>query len=321
MISKLKRVRHEVSGRSAWLDMRRRNINASDIAALFHAHPYKTALQLWAEHTGRLQDEDADSMAMRRGRILEPAVAAGLREAHPEWVIKTAGEYLEIPELRLGCTPDFYAWESFTEWDNDVDNSSPKRLPIQAKTVLEDVYVNDWAASPPAHFLIQVQTEMLVLGIDRILLAPMVLDNREFPIHEWHFKADEEFQAAILDKLARFWKCVDEKREPQIKLGQDGETLARLFPVPDSEAVLCLHGDGDFVRICAEHVEVREQIKALEARKDELACLVMNRLRNHPKAEAQDYKANWTPIAAATVVQNRKAHRRLTINKVKAKGA
>lgn len=319
MTSKLKRVHHDISGRPEWLALRRRNVNASDIAALFHAHPYKTALELWAEHTGRLVDVDQDSMAMRRGRILEPAVAAALREMHPEWIIRTAGEYVEIPDLRLGCTPDFYAWPSFSDWDRDVDCSGPALFPIQAKTVLDGVYADDWAAAPPAHYLIQVQTEMLVLARDRILLAPMVLDNREFPVHEWHFKADEEFQAAIVTKLAQFWKCVDEKREPQIKPGQDSATLARMFPDGQAEPVLALHGDGDFVRICADHVEVNKQIKALGEQKDALASQIMNRLRNQSKAEAQDYKVSWTTIPAMQVVQNRKAHRRLVVNKIKAK--
>ena len=315
MTLKLKRVHHDITGREDWLAMRRRNVNASDIAALFHAHPFKTALELWGEHTGRLVDEDEDSVAMRRGRILEPAVAAALREAHPEWVIKSPGEYLEIPELRLGCTPDFYCWETIADWD---DNKG--RFAIQAKTVLEDVYLQDWAAAPPAHYLIQVQTEMLVLGIDRILLAPMVLDNREFPVHEWFFKADEEFQAAIIAQLAKFWRHVDEKREPQIKPGQDGATLARMFPDSQAEPVLALHGDGDFVQICAEHVAINKQIKELEERKSALASQVMNRLRNHAKAEAQDYNVSWTTIPAMVVTQNRKAHRRMVINQVKKRG-
>ena len=312
----MERITHQVDGRAAWLELRRQNLNASDMAALFHVHPYKTALQLWAEHTGTLISEDEDSMAKRRGRILEPAVAAALREAHPEWVIKQAGEYVEMPVMRVGCTPDFYAWPSVEDWE-----AKRGMFAIQAKTVLEDVYLQDWAAAPPAHYLIQVQTEMMVLGINRILLAPMVLDAREFPVHEWFFNADAEFHCSIAERLAIFWRHVVDRREPKMKPGQDAETLARMFPDSLPEPVLALHGDGDFVRICADHVEVREQIKALEARKDELGSQIMNRLRNHAKAEAQDYKASWTTIPAMVVTQNRKAHRRLVVNKVKQKGA
>lgn len=310
----MKREVHQITGRDTWLELRRRNVNASDVAALFHAHPYTTALELWAIHTGNLEAEDVDSMAMRRGRILESAVAASLRETHPEWVIFPAEEYVEIPALRLGCTPDFYAWPSKDDYVHDRN-----RFAVQAKTVLEGVYEDAWAASPPAHYLIQIQTEMLVLGLDRVLLAPMVLDSREFPVHEWFFQADPEFHDAIRAQVGKFWRHVDERREPKIKPGQDGATLSRLFPDGQADPALLLHGDGDFVRICAEYVEVRQQIKALEARKDELASQVMNRLRNHAKAEAQDYKVSWTTIPAMVVTQNRKAHRRLVVNKVKGK--
>jgi putative phage-type endonuclease len=293
--------------RSDWLEMRRNNIGASDAAALFHAHPYKTALQLWAQQRGTLPDEDqADNDALRRGRILEPAVAAGLREAHPEWIIKPAGEYAVLGDARLGATPDFYAWS----------DGKPRFL-IQVKTVLEDIYEADWTPSPPAHFLIQCQAEMLVTGIPRCILAVMVLDGRKFPIHEYAFDFDPDFAGELEAAAAKFWAAVESGKEPAIKHGQDNATLAQLYPDGQTEPVLALHGDNDFVDACHAYKAAAQRVKEADAEKDAAAGRIMAKLRSHAKAEARDFKVSWPTIPAMQVVQNRKAHRRLTVNKIK----
>jgi predicted phage-related endonuclease len=310
----MERTVHIVKLRSEWLERRKLNVNASECAALFHSHPYITALELWNYHTGNLDRPDVDSFAMRRGRILEPAVAAALREEHPEWVIEAAGEYIELKDIALGATPDFYAWPSM---DHAIQQKD--RFLIQAKTVLQEVYEAEWTPAPPAHYLIQIQTEMLVTGVNKLVLAPMVLDGREFPVHEWTFQADEEFQQQILTNVRRFWAHVDRGLEPKVKAGQDADTLFRMFPMGEPEPVLSLDGDGAFVQACQEYDEVKAQLKALEARKDELGTVFMDKLRNHSKATAQDFNISWTTVAAMTVVQNRKAHRRLTVNRVKRK--
>jgi putative phage-type endonuclease len=292
--------------RASWLDLRRSNIGASDAAALFHAHPYKTALQLWAQQRGELPAEDqADNDALRRGRILEPAVAAGLREAHPEWRIEPAGEYFVMQDARLGATPDFYGF------------ADDKRFLIQVKTVLEDIYEADWTPSPPAHFLIQCQAEMLVTQIPRCVLAVMVLDGRKFPIHEYSFGFDPDFADELEGAAAKFWYAVDSGKEPAVKHGQDNATLAQLYPDGQTEPVLALHGDNDFVDACYAYKAAAQRVKEADAQKDAAAGRIMAKLREHAKAEARDFRISWPTIPAMRVVQNRKAHRRLTVNKIK----
>lgn len=312
------RVSHRVDDRASWLEMRRRNIGASDAAALFHAHPYKTALQLWAEQRGTLPAEDqADNDALRRGRILEPAVAAGLREAHPGWIIEAPGEYVELTGARLGATPDFYAWPGTAAYHVLDENPKSERFLVQVKTVIEDAYEADWTPSPPAHFLIQCQAEMLVTGARKCLLAVMVLDGRRFPIHEYTFDFDEEFGAELEAAASKFWAAVDSGKEPAIKHGQDGATLAQLYPQGHSEPVLALHGDNDFVDACEAYKAAAKRVKDAEAEKDSAATRIMAKMREHAKAEARDFKVSWPTIPAMQVVQNRKAHRRLTVNKIK----
>lgn len=292
--------------RALWLKRRAANINASDVGALFHVSPYRTALELWAEKVGRIPPVDVDNVAMRRGRIFEPAVAAALQEAHPDWIIRPYGQYVEHTALRLGCTPDYAA--------SDADG---RMILVQAKTVAADLFENEWLGSPPASYLFQVQAEMLLTGVRHCVLVAMVMDGREFPIHEYPFDYDEEFGAAIVRQAGIFWKHVDERREPPMKPSQDGDTLFRLHPQSEDEPVLMLHGRDDVVAICEERARVSAEIKALEKRKDELGCKLMAELRNHKTAEAMDWRISWPTVPAMRVVQDRKAHRRLTVRRIK----
>jgi len=307
------RVAHKITNREDWLRMRQRNIGASDVGALFHADPHKTALRIWGEKRGELAIDDADSAALRRGRILEPAVAEALREAHPDWVILPGRQYVELTSLRLGATPDFYAWHSA---ESHAVGEPP--FLIQTKTVIPEVWESDWTPSPPAHYLLQIQAEMLVTGIPSAMLVPMVLDGREFPIYEYSFTRDSELGDSIASQVTKFWKMVADGREPSIKAAQDGATLAKMFPEGDGH-VLALHGDGDFVETCRAYRDAQAQIKTLQEAKEALGCKLMNKLRNHGKAEAQDFKVHWTTIAGGQRVQNVKPHRRLVVNERKGK--
>lgn len=300
-----------IVNREQWLARREGNINASDIAALFHAHKFTSAFQLWAFQTGKLKRDDVDTLAMRRGRIFEPAVAAALREQHPEWDVTAADRYDCLSELKLGATPDFFAWPTKDPGDTDC-------FLIQVKTAIPEVFDDEWTPAPPVSYLLQVQCEMFVTGIDRCVLAVMVLDGREFPVHEYEFKADPEIHAQIEVAAQRFWRCVEKGEEPKLHHPQDAWAIARLHPDADTEAVLALHGSADVIQTCEAYKAVASRIKDLEDEKEALASKLKGTLRNHAKAEAQNWRINWTTVAEQHVAAHvKKAHRRLTVTKIR----
>src|SRR5688572_26475772 len=89
--------RWKITDRAEWLQRRRKNINGSEVAALFGVNPFMTNLALYAEKAGLADMAPPDSAVMRRGRIMEPAVAAGVMEEKPEWELQKAAEYLWQP--------------------------------------------------------------------------------------------------------------------------------------------------------------------------------------------------------------------------------
>jgi predicted phage-related endonuclease len=304
------RVVWNVSSRTEWLARRQRNIGASDIAALFHAHKFTTAFQLWARHTGKIKFEDEDTLAMRRGRIFEPAVAEALREQHPAWVIVPACQYFELTDLRLGASPDFFAWPS-----KDHSERDEGRFIIQVKTVIPDVYEDEWTPAPPAAFLLQVQAEMMAAGVTRSMLAVMVMDGREYPVHEYEFRSDGEVHDQIAVALTRFWRCVAKGEEPKLHHPQDAWAIARLYDEP-AEDVLALHGSADAVQTCQSYADVSKRLKQLEEAKDALGSKLKGMLRNHSRAECEGWVIDWPLVAEHVRPQVVvKAHRRLNVRK------
>lgn len=290
-----------IDKREAWLKLRERNVNASEIAALFGCHPYTSALRLWAEKTGQLPREHAENMATRRGHIFEAAVGEALRLMHPDWKIFQGNTYAQAPDERIGATPDFTGEEG----------DERRGFLIQAKTVIPDKWEEEWTPAPPAHFLLQVQCEMLVTGVNRALLAAMVMDGREFPVHEYWFDADYDLHSQILQRVAQFWAAVRDLREPKLE-ATDGQTIAQLYPSPIAEVGL-LHGNDAVIEACRAHKKYSAEIKALEAKKEAAATVIMSHMRNYSKAEAGTFGISWPAIAGSTYTVNRKPHRRLTI--------
>jgi hypothetical protein len=186
----------QITSTGEWLDWRRLDITASRAAALFDEHPYISRDQLadimratTASGSGALPPDNA---SMRRGRIFEAACAVAIAEDHPEWEIEKATTYHRIPELRLGCTPDYFA----------AINGL-----IQIKTVSPQ----QWDKShgrPPLWQQIQTLIEMMVTEREWGVLACMVM-SPSYPVHYFNVPRHEAAERRILDAVAAWWAAFD----------------------------------------------------------------------------------------------------------------
>ena len=196
--------RHPVLDRAAWLAMRAKDLTASDLGAAMGVDPYKSRLQLYGEKAGLLTAE-AETRIMRRGRWLEPAVVAAIRETHPDWEVGyPLGLYLRDPELRLGCTPDAVV-------------SKPNQKGIwncQLKVVSKTIFDRDWADGPPLGYQLQTACENMLMEADDGMLAALVIDTYSaelmiYPVHRYTI-AEER----IRDMAKTFWADIAEGRRP-----------------------------------------------------------------------------------------------------------
>lgn len=302
----LKRTTRTIQSRETWLTWRESNIGASDVAALFGCHPYVTPLQLWAHFRGEAKREAADNAAMRRGRIFENAVLAAYQEENPDLYTWPGAEYHEIPELRLGATPD--AWCSRSE------GSLGKEL-IQIKTVTPGKFESEWNSGPPVHHLMQLQAEMLVADARRGRLVAMVMDGFNMPLHEYAFDAEPAYHTGLIHAIRQFWGSVESGEPPRAASG-DCETLARLHPSQIPDTTIALGGMPRVMEAIEKKLDAEAKIARLTRDVEGHKATICQALGNHERGVVPGYVINWSTIAPAEVAAyTRKGYRRLTISK------
>lgn len=243
--------RHPITDRESWLRMRKQDVTASAVGALFGAHPYETALGLYVQKCGVELPEPGTAMLEWR-LILESAVGASVARQRPDWKIVKATEYLRDSDLRLGATPDFYI------------HGDPRGLGIlQAKTVAPVVFKKTWTDDTPPLWIALQNTTELMLDQEAAFgaVACLIIDpwKCECPIYEVprHAGAEQRIREAV----KKFWDDVANGREPQPDYARDADVIAAMGPAEKPGKTINLSGDNELPIILAERAELKARIK------------------------------------------------------------
>lgn len=172
-----------ITDRGAWLRWRSRDLTASRIAALFDCHPFLTRAEL-AQDLRAGTECRRETASMRGGRRRERDVAIAVARARPHWHILPASSYHRLEPLRLGCTPDYW---------------------LGADGIVEIKTTRRWSGAPPAHYRLQLATQMLVVGLERGALAV----STRGALHLFEMEADGELEWAICDAAEAWWRAFD----------------------------------------------------------------------------------------------------------------
>jgi len=248
-----------ITSLAEWLDRRRLDITASRLPALFGLHPYLSLPQLadiMRGSTGTGTASVPDSPAMRRGRILEPAVAAALAEERPELPpLVKATTYHRVPEWRLGCTPDYLCGDDGL---------------VQCKTVSSHQW-QAWHGKIPTGYVIQTLCEMMVTGRAWGLLAVLEV-SPSYPLHVVEVPRHAAAERRILDAVADWWRSFD------------AGDLAGTAPSAQIEADLDdgsyrdLSGDNELPPLLDERAALKATTSGAEKRLKEIDYVIKNRM-------------------------------------------
>lgn len=251
--------------RAEWLALRKTDITASTVGALFGIHDFITIAQVWAEKTGRLPELDEETDAMRRGRLLEPVAVQILREERPDWQIThNAAEnvYYRDEAARLGGTPDVI-----------VFSPTKGRGVVQIKSVEASVFRRKWVVDgevvPPMWIAVQASIEAYLTGADWAAVAPLVVGfGIEMPIIE--IELVPGLIDSVKEHIADFWAMVERGEEPGLDFARDGDLIKALYPTAAPGTVVDLTKDNRIGVLLAELTEAKQIEKASGDRKDEI---------------------------------------------------
>ena len=271
--------RHEITGRDMWLEMRKQDVTASAIGALFGAHPYMTALRLYMEKSGVEFPPIEENKVMRRGRLLEGAVALAVADALPEWRIAKNNFYYRDTELRLGATPDF------------LIDGDPRGLGVlQTKTAAPSVFIRDWNNGKEIPFWITLQNlvECMLTGATFGVVAVMSVDafNLEcviIPVPR-HDGAEQRIKLAVM----KFWDDVAKRNEPAPDYGRDASLLPLIAPLAVKDKLIDLSGKNEMPVMLEQRERIIEQIAGLEKRKEEIETELKFEIRDGERVVGLD---------------------------------
>jgi predicted phage-related endonuclease len=274
-----------ITDRATWLRWRRPFISASQVPALFGAHPYLTALRLYMEKAG-VEFEEKDNPVMRRGRLLEPAVGLAVAEERPEWTIRPAKEFFSDNDRRIAATPDF-----FIEGD-------PRGLGIlQAKSAAPSVFQRDWNAGTEVPFWITLQalTEMLLTDAAFGAVAVLCVDPFDLVCSIHEVTRHPAAEAKIIAAVNQFWSEVEHGHEPQPDYGKDAALISILAPRESSpDKTIDLSGHNELPEMLAERALLHSRMRMDEARCKEIETELKFIMRDAAVVTGlPDWKITW----------------------------
>lgn len=172
-------------------EIRKLGIGGSEIGAVAGLSPYAGPIDVWRAKVEGYSLEE--TKPMKRGRILEPALA--------DWYAEDTGALLEVaPTLRHPtsavalATPDRFASLAGERWVLELKTANFRTLHQWGEAGTDEV---------PQHYLAQVAWEMACADLERADLAVLIAGD-DFRVYR--IQRDREMEAMLLEEAERFWK-------------------------------------------------------------------------------------------------------------------
>lgn len=255
--------RRQIVTREEWLEWRRSDVTASDVASLFGLSPFKSALRLWAEKTGRTEP-DGETNLMRRGRWLEPAVIAALSETMP---VERLSFYYRDTDDRVAATPDAVSGRTL----------------IECKVVSRPVF-DAWQDELPVYYQLQALTAAMLMDADNAIVACLVIDTFSAELRLFHVERHADAEARIRNGIRSFWQGVADGLPPPADYGEDGELLAELYRPKAEILAIDLGSDNMLPGLLIERETIKAEIKARKKRANAIDAEVVEKLKGAPAA-------------------------------------
>jgi predicted phage-related endonuclease len=254
-----------ITSREQWLGLRRNDVTASVVGALFGVHPWQTIAGLHAEKCGlELPGPNPESSVVRRGNDLEDFIGAKVAKLRPEWNVVKNTEYLRDPHARLGCTPDFVI---------QGDPRGPGVL--QTKTVNPRAFAKKWLGedddepTPPLWIVLQNLTEMMLADAAFGAVAVLVVGDFAWDTYIAEIPRHKATEHKLRVAVKQFWDAVAAGVVPALDFSRDGDLVALLYPREVEGSIIDLKRDNRAAFLVEERERQAAIIREAEAAKVE----------------------------------------------------
>lgn len=206
-----------LASREEWLKHRSR-IGGSDAAAIVGLNPYKTNTDLYLEKTGQKESPDiSDKPYVLYGTKAEEHLRELFRLDFPQYQV----QYFDNNMYLNSKYPFAHA-----SLDGELTDEDGRRgiLEIKTTNILQSMQKEKWKDRIPDNYFIQVLHYLMVTEFDFVALKAQLksefggqiyLQTKHYFIERGEVEGDIEYLA---EEEAKFWKCVEAKRMPDLIL-------------------------------------------------------------------------------------------------------
>ena len=270
--------------REDWLDVRQHGIGSSDAAAAIGLNPYKSALELWLEKTGRGEclptvDPHDEESPMYWGNILEPIVAA-------HYTKRTGHRVRKLNAVLQHPDPD-KAW-MLANIDREVIGVSDVQI-LECKTA----GINGarlWKDGVPEYVQLQVMHQLAVTGKQAADVA-VLIGGQHLEIHR--IERSDRMIGQLIELERVFWGYVQRDEAPPADGSDSAELALRcLFPA-DAGTTLDFSQDSELSATYADLVAIRARIEEDALRESQFRQRLQQAMGNASLAFFETGRISW----------------------------
>lgn len=259
--------------REEWKALRKKYIGGSDAASVVGLNPFKSALELWADKTGKIPDFEGN-LATEVGTYLEEFVAQKFAEVTGK----------KVRRNNRSIFNDKYPW-AIANIDREIVGEDAV---LEIKTTSEMNLKKFNNGEYPANYYCQVMHYLAVTEKKKGYLA-VLIGNREFKVFE--IERDETEIESLMNAEKELYELIKTDVAPDPDgTKSSSETINALNPIStDKEIDLT-----SFKVSLAEYSALGEQIKTLKTLQDKIANNIKVYMGDAGKGRCDGYSVSYT---------------------------
>jgi predicted phage-related endonuclease len=261
-----------ITSREQWLELRRQDVTASAVGAIFGCHPFQTIAGLHAEKSGLdLPGPDPESAVIRRGNALEGVAAAEVAKLRSDWTLIKNNDYYRDPRAQIGATPDFL-----------IVGDPRGRGVLQTKTVASSAFKRLWGTadepSPPLWIVLQTITEMMLADAAFGAVGVLIIGDFAFDAHVIEVPRHKPTEHKIRVAVHAFWEAIRIGQVPELDYSRDGDLIRAMYRATEPGKVIDLRSDNRIVELLENRQRHAEDEKAAKKSKEEAEGEIRHKL-------------------------------------------
>ena len=278
----LKLVKTTGLDRDQWLAIRKGGIGSSDAASAVGLNPYKSALELWMEKTGRganlpKVDPNDEASPMYWGTLLEPIVAAHYTKRTGNRV-RRINAVLQHPKQ---------PW-MLANIDREVIGAPDVQI-LECKTAGQNG-ARLWKDGVPEYVQLQVMHQLAVTG-KRAADVAVLICGQELQVHR--IERDETMIAQLIALERRFWQYVELNEAPPADGSESADIALRALYPNDSGQTVDLSGDQEMSQAFWDLLGVRQVLEIKVALEAQLKQRIQQRMGEASRAIFERGEVTW----------------------------